>query len=38
VVNHLYEGYGSFLWYGQPGVPPVNVFNIVIDGIKSLKH
>jgi hypothetical protein len=38
VANHHYEGYDSFFWYGQPGVPPINVFDIVINGIKSLKH
>ena len=38
VVNHFYEGYDSFFWYGQPGLPPVNVFDIIINGIKSLKY
>lgn len=38
IAHHLYEGYDSFFWYGQPGVPSLNVFDIVIDGIKSLKH
>ena len=38
VVNRFYEGYDSFFWYGQPGLPPVNVFDIVIKGIKLLKH
>ena len=38
VVNHFYEGYDSFFWYGQPGLPPVNVFDIIINGIKSLKN
>jgi hypothetical protein len=38
VARHLYEGYDSFFWYGQPGVPVLNVFDIVIDGIKSLER
>ena len=38
VAHHFYEGYDSFFWYGQPGVPPLNVFDIVIDGIKSRKQ
>ncbi len=38
IVNHLYEGYDSFFWYGQPGLPVENVFDIIISGIKSLKH
>jgi hypothetical protein len=36
VVTRTYEGYGSFFWYGQSGIPPVNVFNIVINDIKRL--
>ncbi|MEO7047236.1 MAG: hypothetical protein ABI091_18175 [Ferruginibacter sp.] len=37
INNQTYEGYDSFFWYGQPGLPPVNIFDIVIDGIKSFK-
>ncbi|MEP7258603.1 MAG: hypothetical protein ABI687_09445, partial [Flavitalea sp.] len=38
VINHHYEGYDSFFWYGQPGVPQENVFDILIKGIESLKR
>lgn len=33
-----YEGDDSFFWYGQSAVPPVNVRDIVIDGIKKLRN
>ncbi len=38
VTNQHYEGYDSFFWYGQPGVMGENVFDIIINGIKSLAH
>ncbi|MEO6220919.1 MAG: hypothetical protein ABIO81_10855 [Ginsengibacter sp.] len=38
VVNHHYEGYDSFFWYGQPGVPRENVFDVIIKGIEFLKR
>ncbi|MEO8764181.1 MAG: hypothetical protein ABI416_07835 [Ginsengibacter sp.] len=38
VAEHHYEGYDSFFWYGQPGVPALDVFDIVIEGIKSFKR
>lgn len=37
INNQTYEGNDSFFWYGQPGVPPLNIFDIVINGIKSFK-
>lgn len=37
VVTQTYEGYGSFFWYGQSGLPPVNIFDIVIEGVKRFK-
>lgn len=37
INNQTYEGYDSFFWYGQPGLPPINIFDIVINGIKSFK-
>ena len=38
VVMETYEGYGSFLWYGQPGMPPINIFDQVMDKIKTIKQ
>jgi hypothetical protein len=29
-----YEGYESFLWYGQPGLPPLNVLQLIVEKIK----
>lgn len=37
VVTQTYEGYGSFFWYGQPGLPPVNVFDQVMNGVRKFK-
>lgn len=31
----VYEGYGSFLWYGQPGIPPLDVYDRIISFIKQ---
>lgn len=36
VVTQTYEGYDSFFWYGQPGLPPINIFDIVVNGVKKL--
>lgn len=36
IQTKTYEGYSSSLWYGQHGIPPVNVLDIVIGNIKSL--
>ncbi|WP_371417051.1 hypothetical protein [Chitinophaga sp. XS-30] len=30
----VYEGFGSFFWYGQPGLPPLDVYDRVIDAIR----
>lgn len=38
IAHHYYEGYDSFFWYGQPGVPALNVFEIVINHIQSANH
>lgn len=35
LVTQTYEGYGSFFWYGQPGIPPINVFDIVVKAVKK---
>jgi len=37
VVTQTYEGYGSFFWYGQPGLPPMNVFDQVMNGVRKFK-
>lgn len=34
IEKAVYEGYDSFFWYGQNGVPPLNVQEIIIDKIK----
>lgn len=36
IEEKLYEGYSSFFWYGQSGIPPVNVLEIITDKIRSL--
>jgi len=33
-----YEGFGSFFWYGQPSVFPVDVYEKIISTIKSQNH
>ncbi|AOM79402.1 hypothetical protein [Pedobacter steynii] len=33
-----YEGLGSFFWYGQPSVFPVDVYEKIIDKIKTQNH
>jgi hypothetical protein len=38
INNHTYEGYDSFFWYGQEGLPPENIFDLIINGIKSFKQ
>ncbi|MBE9667599.1 hypothetical protein [Mucilaginibacter boryungensis] len=36
IHDSTYEGYDSFFWYGQSAVPPANVRDIVLNGIKKL--
>jgi hypothetical protein len=31
----VYEGFGSFLWYGQPSAFPENIFDLLIEHIKN---
>lgn len=33
-----YEGLGSFFWYGQPSVFPLNVYETIIDKIKTQNY
>lgn len=33
-----YEGLGSFFWYGQPAVFPMDVYEKIIDKIKTQNH
>ena len=35
IHDSTYEGYDSFFWYGQSAVPPANVRDIVLNGIKN---
>ncbi|MES2379307.1 MAG: hypothetical protein V4553_22130 [Bacteroidota bacterium] len=36
IHDSTYEGYDSFFWYGQPAIPPSNIRDIVLNGIKNL--
>jgi hypothetical protein len=38
IKTGVYEGNESFFWYGQPGIPPMNVLEIITDKIKSLNR
>jgi hypothetical protein len=38
VVAQTYEGYGSFLWYGQAGMPPIDIFERVMQKVRSLRQ
>lgn len=38
IKTGVYEGNGSFFWYGQPGIPPINVLELITDKIKSLNR
>lgn len=31
----VYEGYGSFLWYGQSGLPPLDIYERIITAIRQ---
>jgi hypothetical protein len=31
----VYEGFGSFFWYGQPGLPPLDIYDRVIEAIRT---
>ncbi|HPZ89495.1 MAG TPA: hypothetical protein PLQ32_15380, partial [Flavihumibacter sp.] len=35
IEEKLYEGFESFLWYGQPGIPDPSVLTFVIGKIKE---
>ena len=34
----VYEGQDSFFWYGQPSVFPINVYETILERIKSKNH
>lgn len=34
IKHKVYEGYESFFWYGQEGIPPINVQEIILEDIK----
>lgn len=36
IRSHIYEGDGSFFWYGQPAIFPLNVMDVVVSRIKAL--
>lgn len=36
IQERQYEGYDSFFWYGQSGIPPFNVLELITEKIKSL--
>ncbi|MGX5817223.1 hypothetical protein ACWKWU_03455 [Chitinophaga lutea] len=31
----VYEGFGSFFWYGQPGLPPLDIYDRIIDAVRQ---
>jgi hypothetical protein len=31
----VYEGFGSFLWYGQPGFPPLDIYERIIEAVRK---
>lgn len=31
----VYEGFGSFFWYGQPGLPPLDIYERIIEAIRQ---
>lgn len=35
IEQKQYEGYDSFFWYTQPALPPVNIFDIIIEQVKK---
>lgn len=35
IEKEVYEGYDSFFWYGQNGIPPLNIQELIIEEIKS---
>ncbi len=38
IESGVYEGFGSFFWYGQPGLPPSDILNKIVGGIKDRKR
>lgn len=36
IQEKLYEGNNSFFWYGQSGIPPLNVLDIITERIRTL--
>lgn len=38
ITEKQYEGFDSFFWYGQPGIPPLNVLDIIVQKIKSFNR
>lgn len=35
IETGVYEGFGSFFWYGQPGLPPKDILTRVVNHIKE---
>ncbi len=35
IQEQFYEGKSSFFWYGQPGIPPLNILDIITKRIRS---
>lgn len=38
IKTGVYEGHGSYFWYGQPSSFPLNILNLVVDRIKTKNH
>ncbi len=38
IKTGVYEGYGSYLWYGQPSAFPLNILELVVNHIRSQNY
>jgi hypothetical protein len=38
IKTGVYEGHGSYFWYGQPSSFPLNILDLVVDRIKTKSH
>lgn len=38
IKTGVYEGHGSYFWYGQPSSFPLNILDMVVDRIKTKSH
>jgi hypothetical protein len=38
ITTGVYEGHGSYFWYGQPSSFPLNILDLVVNRIKAGNH